>query len=60
MRGWLGLAGTAAVASLPDVLALVGVGLTAYGAARIYEPAGFIIGGIFLLVVGLIGVVRRG
>jgi hypothetical protein len=32
-----------------DVAGVAGVGLVAYGAWRIYEPAGFIVGGLCLV-----------
>lgn len=44
----------AAVAAdlLPDAALVAGAGLVSYGAAMIYEPAGYIIGGAFLLFAG--------
>lgn len=45
---------------LPDGIALLGGSMIAWGAYRIYEPAGFVVGGALLLVIGMIGVVRRG
>jgi hypothetical protein len=41
-----------------DVLVLAGAGFITAGAALIYSPAGFIVGGGFLLAVGLIGAMR--
>ena len=52
--------GLAIAAAMPDVFAFAGAGLMAYGAGRIYEPAGFLVGGLFFLVVGGIGIWRRG
>lgn len=60
MKAWMGLAWALVVGALPDVVALAGVAVTAYGAAQIYEPAGYLVGGAFLVVLGIIGVVRRG
>lgn len=44
------------VASIPNlfthplILGLSGAGLLAYGAYLIYQPAGFVVGGVLLLV----------
>lgn len=35
--------------ALVDLVGLGGVGSIAYGAWRVYEPAGFIVGGLLLL-----------
>ncbi len=40
---------------VPDVLMTVGAGAIAYGAWMIYQPAGFVIGGLFVLVIGVLG-----
>jgi hypothetical protein len=45
-------------AILTDLAGLVGVGLAAYGAWLIYEPAGFIVGGALLIAGALL--VSRG
>lgn len=39
----------AASSYLADVLLLAGVGLVSYGAWLVYEPAGFIVGGLISL-----------
>ena len=39
----------------PDALMTFGAFGIAYGASMIYVPAGFIIGGLFLLVAGVLG-----
>lgn len=39
----------------PDTLLLAGAGCVAYGAWLIYPPAGFIVGGLLLLVGGYLG-----
>jgi hypothetical protein len=41
-----------------DGLVVAGAGLITAGAALVYQPAGFIVGGGFLLAVGLIGAMR--
>lgn len=40
-------------ASLPDVLMIVGAALLSFGAWQVYEPAGFIVGGVLLLASGI-------
>lgn len=37
---------------VPDVLMAGGAGAVSYGASLVYLPAGFIVGGIFLLAAG--------
>lgn len=39
-------------AVLPDALILAGGGAVVYGVGRIYQPLGWIVGGLMLLVVG--------
>jgi hypothetical protein len=61
-RLWLAAAGRAAVAMgaairvsrrpARMVPGMAGAGLVAYGAALVYPPAGFIVGGLFLLWFG--------
>lgn len=46
-------AATRVVGSLPDVAVLLGAGLVSYGAHMIYAPAGFIVGGIFMMLGGI-------
>lgn len=41
------------VALAPEVFALAGAGVISYGAWLVYQPAGFIVGGAFLLVIGI-------
>lgn len=43
-----------------DALALLGTGLLAYGAHEVYPPAGFMVGGVVLLVVSVVGTLRAG
>lgn len=61
----LGTVASAARDWLPDALMVAGAGAVSSGAWLIYEPAGFIVGGAFLLGFGWIvsnveDVVRRG
>jgi hypothetical protein len=35
---------------LIDLLGIIGAGLIAYGAGSVFEPAGYIVGGAFLIV----------
>jgi hypothetical protein len=42
----------AASSYLADALLIAGVGLVSYGAWLVYEPAGFIVGGVILLAGG--------
>jgi len=37
---------------VPDAVMLAGAGAISYGAGLIYVPAGWIVGGVFLLTVG--------
>ncbi len=46
-------------AALPDLFAFVGAVLMAYGAWLVYPPAGYLLGGLFLLAVGIVGIWRR-
>lgn len=39
---------------LPDTLMLAGAGGLSYGAWLIYEPAGFLVGGVLTLVGGIL------
>lgn len=36
-----------------DVLILAGYGLVVYGTWRVYEPAGFIVAGVLMLMAGV-------
>lgn len=38
-----------------DGLVLCGIASTAYGAYLIYEPAGYVVAGVILLALGLVG-----
>jgi hypothetical protein len=38
---------------LPDLLLLSGAGLLSYGSWLIYPPAGFVVGGILVLIQGV-------
>ena len=42
----------AAKEAAPDAMLLAGAGGVAYGAGMIYAPAGWIVGGVLLLVAG--------
>ena len=42
----------AAAGWIPDGLMVVGAGAVAYGAGLVYPPAGFVVGGLFLLAAG--------
>lgn len=46
--------GAALARAVPDLLALAGAALVAYGSGLIYHPAGFIVGGLQLLALGLL------
>ncbi len=48
------------LAALSDLCGLTGAGLVSYGAWLVYEPAGYIVGGILLLVAGVVSALRRG
>jgi hypothetical protein len=50
----------AIAAAAPDLFAFIGASLMAYGAWLIFKPAGFLVGGLFFLVVGGVGIWRRG
>lgn len=43
-----------ALASIPDALLIAGAASVAYGAWLIYPPAGFIVGGLILLIAGVL------
>jgi hypothetical protein len=47
-----------AVSLVRDVLSVSGAGLIAFGAWRIYSPAGYIVAGLLLLAAGLAGALR--
>lgn len=49
MKSFLLRVGAALPSALTDLAGIAGAGLVAYGAALVYEPAGFIAGGAFLL-----------
>ncbi|MNY54435.1 hypothetical protein D3C86_1903100 [compost metagenome] len=42
----------AATGWLPDALMAGGAGAVSYGASLVYQPAGFMVGGFFLLAAG--------
>ena len=44
----------AAAGWLPDVLMVAGAGAVSTGAGLIYAPAGWIVGGVFALVAGVL------
>lgn len=39
---------------IPDLLLVAGAGLLSYGAWLVYQPAGFIVGGLLVLVSGVV------
>ena len=45
-------AAKAASGWLPDALMTAGAGAVAYGASLVYQPAGYVVGGLFLLAAG--------
>lgn len=47
-------AANAAAGFLPDSLMLAGVGCVSYGAALVYTPAGYVVGGLFAIVAGVV------
>lgn len=44
----------------PDTLMLVGASAVSYGAGQVYVPAGWIIGGVFLLAAGVLAARKAG
>lgn len=46
-------AASAAAGFLPDALMLGGAGGVSYGAALVYLPAGYVVGGLFALAAGV-------
>lgn len=46
--------GATAKAWLPDFLMVGGVGAMSYGAWMVYEPAGAIVAGVFMLIAGIL------
>lgn len=38
----------------PDTLMTAGAGAVSYGASLVYHPAGFVVGGVFLLAAGVL------
>lgn len=46
---YAGCALRTALALAPDGAAMAGAGLCAYGAALIYHPAGYIVGGVLMI-----------
>ncbi len=52
--------GEIAKSLLPDALMLSGIGCLAYGAWRIYAPAGWIVAGVFAFAFGLLLARRAG
>lgn len=41
------------ISNLPDLLMIAGAGTLSYGAWLIYEPAGFLVGGVLFLTAGI-------
>jgi hypothetical protein len=46
---------TVSASYVPDALLIAGACLVAYGAWRVYAPAGFIVAGLFCLAAGFLG-----
>ena len=42
----------------PDSLALAGAGTVSFGVSLIHFPAGVIVGGVFMLMLGILGAMR--
>lgn len=38
---------------IPDILLITGAGMLSYGAWMVYQPSGFIVGGILVLIAGI-------
>lgn len=53
MREQIRTALAAAKSWLPDVLMMSGASGISYGAALVYEPLGYVVGGVFALIAGL-------
>jgi hypothetical protein len=53
-RSASGLQALAKLPKSPDVLMAVGAGNIAYGAWLVYQPAGFLVGGVLVLVAGVL------
>jgi hypothetical protein len=51
-------AAAAVARQAPDLLALGGAGAISYGAGLIYEPAGYIVGGVMALSIGVLAARR--
>lgn len=49
-----------AVAWRPDALMASGAGAIAYGAGQVYQPAGWIVGGVLLLTAGVLAARKAG
>jgi hypothetical protein len=43
------------ISILPDVLMLSGACGVSYGAWLVYEPAGYLVGGVLLMTAGILG-----
>lgn len=54
MREQIRSALAAAKSWLPDVLMMSGASGISYGAALVYEPLGYVVGGVFALVAGVV------
>jgi hypothetical protein len=44
--------------AIQDVSGLAGIGLASYGAWLMYQPAGFIVGGVLLIALAAVGALR--
>lgn len=53
MREQIRTALAAAKSWLPDVLMMSGASGISYGATLVYEPLGYVVGGVFALIAGL-------
>ena len=52
--GWLRALGAAALNWRPDMLMAAGAATVSFGAWQVYRPAGWIVGGAFLLLAGVL------
>ncbi len=52
MREQIRTALAAAKSWLPDILMMSGASGISYGAALVYEPLGYVVGGVFALIAG--------
>lgn len=58
--GWLRGLGKVAANWSPDALMAAGAGGISYGAWLVYQPAGFIVGGLLVLTAGVLAARKAG